>query len=142
MNKISRTLAQIRELSVILGWDPEDVFMSGECGSLALLMKEIFKEIHIYGLYFGFELQHILIYYDGVYYDINGEFTIYKFVKQFNKKVGYKILKEKNFHIGENELTQNEIYMCCGNYSKLTGNVFDSQMEISNLYELLKNRLE
>src|SRR5699024_682698 len=113
MNKISRTLAQIRELSVILGWDPEDVFMSGECGSLALLMKEIFKEIHIYGLYFGFKLQHILIYYDGVYYDINGEFTIYKFVKQFNKKVGYKILKEKNFHIGENELTQNEIYMCC-----------------------------
>lgn len=100
MNKILRTLEQIREVSIKprkLGWNAEEVFMYGECGSLFHIMDELFhEEVSAYGLYlYGYNLQHILIFYNGCYYDINGEFDIAKFINNFNQKIGYNVLKSQ-----------------------------------------------
>lgn len=139
MNKILRTLEQIKEISRKLGWNAEEVFMYGECGSLFHIMDALFhEEVSAYGLYLhGYNLQHILIFYNGCYYDINGEFTIAKFINNFNQNIGYNVLKESDYTIGTSRLQLNT--ECCGNYEKITGIPFNSSEEISRLFNQLKS---
>lgn len=143
MNKILRTLEKIKKIAKDSGWDPESAFSYGECGSLALMLKEIYEEVKIYGLYRdGYYLVHVLISYKGDYYDINGKFTIKDFVRRFNEKEGCNVLREKEYNIGEGELDLDEIHLCCGNYYKNAFEQFDAEEELSNLYNRLITEID
>lgn len=85
-NKILLAIEDIKLATQMRGYDPEKVFTLGECGSLFLLLYELFPgEVKPYGIYpriheegkswISRDADHILTQYQGNLYDIKGKFN-------------------------------------------------------------------